>query len=82
MDPLALKAMEVWGPAGIIIVALSIACVTLWKHNSTIQDARIAEANERAKQVGELTREISTGLVTATSAINSLRDLILRMDRQ
>jgi hypothetical protein len=81
MDPLATKALEVWGPAGIIIVALAIACVALWKRNSVIQDARIAEANERAKQIGDLTKEISVGLVTATSAINSLRDMIVRLDR-
>jgi hypothetical protein len=54
----------------------------MWKRNAAIQDARIVEANERAKQIGDLTREISVGLVTATSAINSLRDMIVRLDRQ
>jgi hypothetical protein len=82
MDPVATRALEAWGPAGIIIVALSYALIAMWKRNAAIQDARIAEANERAKQIGDLTREISVGLVTATSAINSLRDMIVRLDRQ
>jgi hypothetical protein len=81
MDPIALKTIEIWGPSGVIIVALAITCVTLWKRNAAIQDARIQDAKERAQQIGELTKEISTGLVTATSAINSLRDLIIRIDR-
>lgn len=82
MDPILFKGLEIWGPAGVIIVGLSYALVAMWKRNAVIQDARIVEANERAKQIGDLTREISVGLVTATSAINSLRDMIVRMDRQ
>ena len=81
MDPVAVKTLELWGPAGIIIIGLAAACITLWKRNGTIQDARIVEANDRAKQIGDLTKEISVGLVTATSAINSLRDMIMRLDR-
>jgi hypothetical protein len=82
MDPGIFKGLEAWGPPGIIIIGLSYALIAMWKRNSVIQDARIAEANERAKQIGDLTREISVGLVTATSAINSLRDMIVRLDRQ
>lgn len=81
MDPVATRALEAWGPAGVIIVALSYALIAMWRRNSIIQDARIVEANERAKQIGDLTREISVGLVTATSAINSLRDIVVRLDR-
>mgnify|MGYP006293071955 CR=1 FL=1 len=79
MDPIASKTIEVWGPPGIIIVALAIAAVTLWKRNSVIQDSRISEANERAKQIGELTKDVSVALTQLTDAIQSLKEMVLRI---
>lgn len=75
---LTTKVLETWGPAGIVIVALSGALVVIWRRNADIQDKRIDEANDRAKQIGDLTKEVSVALATLTAAIASLRDWVMR----
>ena len=75
------EVIKTWGPAGIIISALAYATVTLWKRSTVIQDLRINEANERAKALGDVAKEAAVAMVSMSDALNSLREMIARLDR-
>lgn len=76
-DDLLQLAVHYWGPAGLIIVALAIVCIYLYKRVEKIQDLRIAESKENAEKNAALVRDLDNTVRDLTHAVSSLRDTFL-----
>lgn len=71
------KIIEMWGLPGALLVLANYFIYHLYKRNNDLQDARLQEVREHAKQNSELARDLSKALDNVTQAVNSLRDLML-----
>lgn len=79
--------ISIWGPAGVIILALAGAIVWLWRAYATSQDARVADAQKvvtvlldlQAKQ-NQLTADHTLAVEAQQTTLEELREDIRRRD--
>lgn len=54
--------IETYGLAGLIIFALGAAVVALWRRVNHLQDARMEDQREAARELREIAREAALGM--------------------
>jgi hypothetical protein len=72
MDPIITKLLEVWGLPAAFVIALGFAVKALYDRNNEIQDARLDEAKEYAKDVSEISTTLRSTMDSLTQAIHAL----------
>jgi hypothetical protein len=72
MDPIITKMLEVWGLPSAFVIALAVGIKVLYDRNNEIQDARLEEAKEYAKDLSEIITNLRATLDSLTQAIHAL----------
>jgi hypothetical protein len=72
MDPIITKMLEIWGLPAAFVVVLSFAVKVLYDRNNEIQDARLDEAKEYAKDISEIGVNLRSTMDSLTQAIHAL----------
>lgn len=66
-------SIQYWGQAGLIIVALSIVVVYLYRRIEKLQDMRIVESKEYVEKNTSLARELSNTIHDLSATIHNLQ---------
>jgi hypothetical protein len=72
MDPIITKLLEAWGLPAAFVIVLGVSVKVLYDRNNEIQDARLEEAKEYAKDVSEIVSNLRSTMDSLTQAIHAL----------
>lgn len=74
---------------GVVVVGMGVAITVLWRRGNKLQDAynalqdkRVDEAKEVAKETRELSTELQKVIFEVTAAMNALKETIVMNARQ